>query len=293
MTSIQTSVSNAFPVGYAGQLTGMVPNRVDSYVNGEASAAIDLGIAVMRGSSAKEVLRASGLEALLVGITTHSHALNTTGNNEVEANDPVGVLIEGDIYVQPEVTVAKFDPVYVRVVAAGAEVLGALRNDEDGGDAIRLPGAYFYTAGTSSTVAWVRLTRDAAAADVDLGDSINIRVDHIQVTADTTLFAYEVPANKTFVVDSVTYYNETGLAQDATNFFNIKVQDSGAAKVAANWSTETGEEGTIAADTPVTMTAGTLANRTFAAGTRINLLLDEGGTATLPIGVVQINGRLK
>jgi hypothetical protein len=293
MTSIQTTVTNKFPVGYAGQLTGFTPNRVDSYVNGEASAAIDLGLAVMRGSSAKEVLRASGLNAQLVGITTHSHALNTTGNNEVEANDPVGVLIEGDIYVQPEVTVAKFDPVYVRVVAAGAEVLGALRNDEDGGDAIRLPGAYFYTAGTSSEVAWVRLTRDAVAADVDLGDSINIPVSHIQVTADATQFAYEVPANKTFVVDSVTYYNATGLAEDAANYFHLKVQDAAAAKVAADWSTETGQEGSIAADTPVTLTAGTLANRTFAAGTRINVFLDETGTATLPAGQFQINGRLK
>lgn len=292
MTSIQTSVSQNFSVGFPGQLTGMNRNEVDSYVNGEASEAIDFGLAVMRGSLAKEALRASGLDAQLLGITVHTHATNTTGNNQAEPNGPVGVLVKGDVYVQPEVTVAKFDPVYVRVVAAGVEVLGALRNDADGGDAIRLPGAYFYTAGTASEPAWVRLTQDPSQAAVALRDSIALNIANASATADTTLFAYQVPAGRTLVIDSVVYHNDTGLAQDAANFFHLKVQDSGATQVAADWSTETGQEGAIAADTPVALTNGTLANRTFVAGTRINVFLDETGTQTLPAGTFQINARL-
>jgi hypothetical protein len=58
------------------------------------------------------------------------------------AGSMVPVMEKGVMYVEPEVDVAAGDPVFVRVTAAGAEVLGALRNDADGGDAVQIQAKF-------------------------------------------------------------------------------------------------------------------------------------------------------
>ena len=93
-------------------------------------------------------------------------------------------------------------------------------------------------------------------------------------------------------VGGADYHNVTGLAADVTNYFNIKVQMSTGPVVAANWSTETGQEGTITADTPADLTLGSLANRTVEGGERLEVFYDETNTAVLPAGTIQITGRL-
>jgi hypothetical protein len=75
-----------------------------------------------------------------------------------EANAEVCVVRQGRVAVKPEVDVVAGDPVYVRVTAAGAEKLGALRNDADGGDAILLANAYFandWLTSQTDVNAWV------------------------------------------------------------------------------------------------------------------------------------------
>ena len=111
---------------------------------------------------------------------------------------------------------------------------------------------------------------------------------HPSVSADTTLMLFE--AQSAFRVDSVHYVNDTGLVADATNFFNLKLQN--AAVVVANWSTETGEEGTLTAATFVDFTMSAVAGAlNLAAGEALKLVLDEDATATLPAGQIQIEGR--
>lgn len=113
---------------------------------------------------------------------------------------------------------------------------------------------------------------------------------HAEVTADTTTKVSVVPAGWQLRLDSVSYLNPTGLATDASNFFNIKITDG--TNVAASWSTETGQQGTIAANTFVSLVmTATLANRVFNENEVVTLFLDETGTATLPAGRVELRGR--
>lgn len=113
---------------------------------------------------------------------------------------------------------------------------------------------------------------------------------HAQATADTTEKVWS--PSRQFKIDRVQYINPTGLAEDATDFFVIKVLNE--ALVAASWSTKTGEEGTIDADTFVDLTlSDTAANLVLEAGDVLSISLDEdaGATATLPAGRFVIEGR--
>lgn len=70
------------------------------------------------------------------------------------ANDTVSILRKGQVYVLAEQAVEIGDPVYVRFVVAGAEVLGRMGNIADGTaitapDCSRLSGAYFKTRTTA------------------------------------------------------------------------------------------------------------------------------------------------
>lgn len=116
--------------------------------------------------------------------------------------------------------------------------------------------------------------------------------DHVSVTADTTIKLYKVPAGRSLRIDRVSYINPTGLAQDASNTFNIKITDG--TVVIANWDTTTGAQGTLTADTFVELVLieDTGSNRTLAAADVLTLLLDETGTATLPAGRIVVEGRL-
>ena len=111
--------------------------------------------------------------------------------------------------------------------------------------------------------------------------------DHGSVTADTTIKLFKL--RKRFIIDKVQLINVTGLTQDASNFFNVKVLI--AAVLAANWSTETGEEGTLTANTFKEMSNAAVTARVGALDAEISLVLDETGTATLPAGRIQIEGR--
>lgn len=108
-----------------------------------------------------------------------------------------------------------------------------------------------------------------------------IHLDNASLAADTTV-VLDTPVRRFRVVQG-RYYNATGLAEDVTNFFNIKVLLG--AVIAANWSTETGQEGTIAAATTVTLSAPSdISDAAAVGGTVLSVLYDETGTATLPAG---------
>ncbi len=125
----------------------------------------------------------------------------------------------------------------------------------------------------------------------DLVELITIAYDHVAVTADTTVKLYKVPAGKKLRLIGADYINPTGLAQDGTNYFTVKVLKD--ATVMASWSTLTGAEGTIAADTFVALTnSATDADLVAAAAAIIALFLDETATASLPAGRIVIRGVL-
>lgn len=115
--------------------------------------------------------------------------------------------------------------------------------------------------------------------------------DHVELTADLTVKLFKVPSGRKIRVDGVKYVNPTGLAQDASNYFNLKLL-KGASTVAFNWSTHTGDQGSIAADTFVDFAASsTDADKVFDGGDVMSIFFDETGTSDLPAGRLVIYGR--
>lgn len=117
--------------------------------------------------------------------------------------------------------------------------------------------------------------------------------DHVSVTADTTIKLYKVPAGKSLRIDRVTYINPTGLAQDASNTFNVKITDG--TVVIASWDTTTTTgQGSLPANdwVDLVLIADTGTNRVLAETEILTLFLDETGTATLPAGRIVVEGRL-
>jgi len=99
-------------------------------------------------------------------------------------------------------------------------------------------------------------------------------------------------ARRKFVIDRAIYVNDAGLAEDAANFFAISlaIKEPGGAFVQSHlFSTETGEGGTIAAATPTTVPKVGVA--TGSALSQVRLSYTESGTATLPTGRLQVEGR--
>lgn len=129
------------------------------------------------------------------------------------------------------------------------------------------------------------------AAIGSLVEQLTLTYDHAQATVDATTKLYKVPTGKKLRVLGADYINPTGLAAHAANYFTVKVTKDGT--VMSSWSTLTGAEGTIAADTFVALTnSGTDANLVADAGAVIALFLDETGDTTLPAGRVVIRGLL-
>ncbi len=104
---------------------------------------------------------------------------------------------------------------------------------------------------------------------------------HAQATGDVAAAPFWIAPWPCQVV-GVKYYNATGLATHADNWFNIKIQNDSA--ICAKWNTDTGVEGTIAAATPVDFTLGTTTDPVLAEDDVLSVVLTEGGTATLPAG---------
>lgn len=116
--------------------------------------------------------------------------------------------------------------------------------------------------------------------------------EHGQLTATTTIKLFK--ARRRFHVDSVEYINPTGLAADATNAFRGEVKN-GSTLVASIFNTDSNDDPAGAALPADTHVAGVLAaskpDRGLAKGDVLSLVLTEDGTATLPPGRLQVEGR--
>ncbi len=109
------------------------------------------------------------------------------------------------------------------------------------------------------------------------------------VTADTTIKLLKI-SGRSVRVARVTLNLPLGLAQDASNYCNFKLL-KGASTVVANFSTLTGANGTITADTPVNMVlSGTDANLVLSDTDQMSLFIDVTGSTTVPPGRIVIEG---
>lgn len=123
-----------------------------------------------------------------------------------------------------------------------------------------------------------------------LQERVVLSFDHAAATADATTKLFKVPAGRKLKIDAVDYINPTGLAADATNAFIVKLLKG--STVVASWSTLTGAEGAIAANTFVSLVlSATAADLTFDAADIMSLFLDEQADTTLPAGRVVVHAR--
>lgn len=283
----QTSYGTSPAKAYAGMLADAGKSYKRSLTNEEA-AAIPFGIGLARGTTEDDAKLPAAATDELAGIAIHTHAYDQdglTGTAGIPADKVCTVLAEGAIVVRTEESLSPGDPVYVRFSVNTDEQKGAFRNDADSGKARLVKGARVLK-NISSSLAVVYFS---SAADNARGEEVEISYDHVQVTGDTTVKLWKNKSTRHFLIEEVEYVNPTGLAQDATNVFNVKVLN--AAAVAASWDTTTGQQGSIAADTFVALVNGSAANRLVAPSAVVSLFLDEGGTATLPAGRIVIKGR--
>ena len=88
------------------------------------------------------------------GITVYDNTVEPGGYAQ---DDEVPVCEEGVIYVQSETAVDPLKPVYVRLVIAGAEVLGAFRATADSNDLALLKRARWTEKTTGAGIAGLRL----------------------------------------------------------------------------------------------------------------------------------------
>ncbi len=80
-----------------------------------------------------------------------------------------------------------------------------------------------------------------------------------------------------------------GLAQNASHYCIFKILKG--STIMASWSTLTGAQGTITANTPVELVmSATVANRFLDDGDQLSLFLDVTGTPTVPPGRIVVEG---
>jgi len=284
----QTSYDQA-AAAFAGLLADAAPHVIQSLAN-EETVNVPFGVVVAKGTADNQFLLPTAADDEIEGITVHSHAMDNRGittDQDIPTLKMASVLRWGDVYCVPELAVSKGDKVFYRIANGVADATetqkGSLTNIDDSGTCVLLPGARWAKDGAKDVATKVELRGLPQAGALSA-----FQVSHIQVTADTTQYFFETPAEHGLIVTEVVYYNATGLAEDAANFFDIQIKHG--TTVVANWSTETGQEGTIAADTPVRLTNGS--NLVIPPDTRVNLVLDETNTATLPAGEVVLYGKL-
>lgn len=288
----QTSYPTSRDIGVAGLAREIISSR--SMANGQGEA-LPAGVLVVEGDTDTEAKLPAAVDDIVskaAGFAMFSHSYDNDDLAEglvIPDGDDVGALVDGTILVEVEQTMTASDEVFVRITSDGGDntQLGKVRKDIDAGRAVRLKGARLEKGAAAGELALLRVTGPLKGR----GDVVVQNDVHIALTADATVQKFTVPADRHFVLTGASYHNVTGLAEDAANFFNIKVQTS-ADVVLANWSTETGAEGTIAADTVVDLTLAALAVRTLPPGTIIEVLYDEDGTATLPAGTLTFSGYL-
>jgi hypothetical protein len=144
--SVQTTFSQDLTAGFAGQKVGNGSFDVEPMRNGEASAEMAFGIAVKHDSTTDErdaeLFTAVTGEAL-AGIIIHSHSYdvdNQLGDDGVLPTYEIQVARRGRLLVPCEDGCDVGDPLFIRAVATGAELQGALLASADASDCIDMTG---------------------------------------------------------------------------------------------------------------------------------------------------------
>lgn len=144
----QTDYSMSQDVAVAGQLYGVGPHTILTYNNPVDTILFGLAVAKVSGD-ANGVEKPDSSGAVIAGVAVRDPSLeyDPDAENQFEALSDVPVLRRGQVYVYCEEAVTPDDAVFVRHTANGPlTILGAFRNDNDGGNALALTTAAFITS---------------------------------------------------------------------------------------------------------------------------------------------------
>lgn len=122
-----------------------------------------------------------------------------------------------------------------------------------------------------------------------LTEYTEVPYEHAGAVAATVVHKLRV-IRRPMRIEKVDYILPAGYTQDAANYYVIELRKG--ATVIASWSCQTGQQGTITADTPVSLVlSATDANRVCAAGDVLSLALVKfGAAANLPLGRMCAHG---
>lgn len=160
--------------GFAGMLANSKLKTASSYVQGEASAEMQFGIAVAQGTASavqgtpdKAILMVDA-NSKVVGVHLHSHSfapeydMGTTG---VKPKRLISVLEEGEVYMLCESDCTKGNAAFVRHTANGLLTnIGAVRKDGDTNTAVEYVGIIFDETLAAGGIVRVKVDVKAARA---------------------------------------------------------------------------------------------------------------------------------
>lgn len=135
------------------------------------AAGAPFGIFVTKGANEGEVKLMTGGADPVAGILVHTHHVDVVpvpAGKDISQNDIMPLGQKGRFYALIEEDMAEDDPVYVRHTANGAGKLqvGAIRNDNDGANAVLLKGATIRRGGVLATDGVAVVDFDLAASRV-------------------------------------------------------------------------------------------------------------------------------
>jgi len=199
MSPVQTSYAAEHDKGFAGQRANL--GIYNSFSKAAEGGAIGFGLAVVAGTADDQAKLPAASGERFLGLTeyTTAWAAGSDDIHEYEQYREMNIVDLGLIYVIPETSVVPGDKVFFRHTAPGAEVIGALRNDNDGGNADLIEGATFESTTSAGGVALVKL-RGSEPANVVFDDATVVDAD-ISVASDITLVDTTLGASASAMAD--------------------------------------------------------------------------------------------
>lgn len=161
--SAQTSYRYSSPIGSPGGIVDLTPHAIDTFLNGEETGVMKLGVGVVQGDNpgVNVALPAADAAATVFeGVTVNNRTTeyDLEGTLYLRKGKALGVMRYGRVYVRvaEDVTPAYGDAAYV--VTSGDEA-GYFTNDSTGGIAVK--GRFLGGVDSSAGVAVVELFNQA------------------------------------------------------------------------------------------------------------------------------------
>lgn len=145
--TVQSSYGRYLSAGVAGEIADGTPSFSDSRIC-ETSAGIGFGLAVSQGTGDNGAILGGGL---FVGISVRDITLVNSVGDEIQQYDNMGVLINGDIWVQTKTVCVPRQKVYYNS-STGQIGKSTISN------AVEIVGATFLDTGAADDIVRIRLT---------------------------------------------------------------------------------------------------------------------------------------